>query len=200
MADTRRRGATSWGGGTMKAREVTRLCWGYEGCSRLAWWAPVFRKQSAPCSSRRGVRVRLFEQRPVHTSSGAPRGEPRQLVCSNSLKSTKPDTAAGLLKSELDVMGSVLLDCPLAGRARSRRAAPRRRPRGLLPRSPRLVEEEPLIELVRERVCSIPEGPCVICAGPLCDDDELFSRTSRAVGGTRMSFFDAAAPIVDADS
>ena len=148
--------------------------------------------------ARRGVRVRLFEQRPVHTSPAHHGANLAELVCSNSLKSTKPDTAAGLLKSELDAMGSVLLDCarrtavPAGGALAVDREA-------FSAEVTRLVEEEPLIELVRERVCSIPEGPCVICAGPLCDD-ELFEDISRAVGGTRMSFFDAAAPIVDADS
>ena len=68
--------------------------------------------------ARRGVRVRLFEQRPAKESP-AHHGEGlAELVCSNSLKSTKPDTAAGLLKEELDLMG-----CELLPIARYRRAA-----------------------------------------------------------------------------
>ena len=61
------------------------------------------------------------------------------------------------------------------------------------------VESSPLIEVVREEVTSILEGPCVIAAGPLCSD-ALFSAIAERVGGERMSFYDAAAPIVDADS
>ena len=148
--------------------------------------------------ARRGVGVRLFEMRPTRTSPAHHTDGLAELVCSNSLKSTKPDSAAGLLKRELEAMGSELLACarqtsvPAGGalavdRVAFSRAVGRR------------VEESPLIELVREEVTSLPEGPSVIAAGPLCSD-ALFDAVASAVGGERMSFFDAAAPIVDADS
>lgn len=148
--------------------------------------------------ARRGVAVRLYEQRPGHPSPAHHTGALAELVCSNSLKSTKPETAAGLLKDELDLMGCSLLACarssavPAGGALAVDRDV-------FSAEVGRLVGEEPLIELVRERVTRIPEGPCVIAAGPLCSD-ELFDAISGAVGGSRMSFFDAAAPIVDADT
>ena len=148
--------------------------------------------------ARRGVRVRLFEQRPTHASPAHHGPDLAELVCSNSLKSTKPDTAAGLLKSELDSMGCVLLRLaresavPAGGALAVDRGA-------FSSAVTRLVGSDPLIEVVRERVDSVPEGPAVIAAGPLCSG-ELFDAISSAVGGSRMSFFDAAAPIVDADS
>lgn len=148
--------------------------------------------------ARRGVRVRLYEQRPQCASPAHHTGSLAELVCSNSLKSIKPDTAAGLLKSELDALGCVLLDCarrcsvPAGGALAVDREA-------FSAEVTRLVEECPEIEVIRERVSSLPEGPCVIAAGPLCSE-ELFDALATAVGGTKMSFFDAAAPIVDADT
>ena len=148
--------------------------------------------------ARRGVRVRLFEQRPASASPAHHTDRFAELVCSNSLKSTKPETAAGLLKTELSKMGCVLLDVarqtsvPAGGALAVNRDE-------FSAEVTRLVEGEPLIEVVREEVRKIPEGPCVIAAGPLCSD-ALFQAVSAAVGTDSMSFFDAAAPIVDADS
>lgn len=148
--------------------------------------------------ARRGVAVRLFEMRPEVSSPAHHTDGFAELVCSNSLKSTKPDSAAGLLKRELEAMGSELLACArqCAVPAGGALAVDRHE-------FSRLVGERiaasPLIEVVREEVTSLPEGPAVICAGPLCSD-ALFEAVSSAVGGERMSFFDAAAPIVDADS
>ena len=148
--------------------------------------------------ARRGVRVRLFEQRPASASPAHHTDRFAELVCSNSLKSTKSETAAGLLKTELSKMGCVLLDVarqtsvPAGGALAVNRDE-------FSAEVTRLVEGEPLIEVVREEVRQIPEGPCVIAAGPLCSD-ALFQAVSAAVGTDSMSFFDAAAPIVDADS
>ena len=148
--------------------------------------------------AKRGVAVRLFEQRPSRPSPAHHTDLFAELVCSNSLKSLKPETAAGLLKTELTKMGSVLLDVarrtsvPAGGALAVNREDFSRE-------VTRLIEANPLIDVVREEVTSIPEGPCVIAAGPLCSD-ALFEAVSEAVGSERMAFFDAAAPIVDADS
>lgn len=148
--------------------------------------------------ARRGVRVKLIEQRPEQESPAHHTGWLAELVCSNSLKSTKEDSAAGQLKWELGLMGSELLECarltsvPAGGALAVDRDE-----------FSRCVTERVLssdnIELVRARADSIPEGPCVIAAGPLCAD-ALFEDIARRVGGDRLSFYDAAAPIVDADS
>ena len=148
--------------------------------------------------ARRGVRVKLIEQRPERESPAHHTGWLAELVCSNSLKSTKEDSAAGQLKWELELMGSELLECarltsvPAGGALAVDRNE-----------FSRCVTERVLssdnIELVRARADSIPEGPCVIAAGPLCAD-ALFEDIARRVGGDRLSFYDAAAPIVDADS
>lgn len=148
--------------------------------------------------ARRGVHVRLFEQRPTAASPAHHTDRFAELVCSNSLKSMKPETAAGLLKSELTKMGSALLkvarqtSVPAGGALAVNREE-------FSTKVTELVEAEPLIEVVRKEVRSIPEGPCVIAAGPLCSD-ALFQAVSAVVGRDAMSFYDAAAPIVDADS
>ncbi len=146
----------------------------------------------------RGVRVRLHEERPVRMSPAHHTDLFAELVCSNSLKSTKPETAAGVLKWELDAMGCRLLaiartcSVPAGGALAVDREAFSRA-------VTKAVMSHPLIEVVREEVTEIPEGPAVIAAGPLCSD-ALFSAISHAVGEGSMSFFDAAAPIVSAES
>ncbi|MGL5174223.1 MAG: methylenetetrahydrofolate--tRNA-(uracil(54)-C(5))-methyltransferase (FADH(2)-oxidizing) TrmFO, partial [Olsenella sp.] len=148
--------------------------------------------------ARRGVRVRLVEQRPVHPSPAHHTDRFAELVCSNSLKSTKADSAAGLLKHELERMGSVLLALarehavPAGGALAVDRTA-------FSQSVTDAVMADPLIEVVREEATSLPEGRVVVAAGPLCSDS-LFAAVSSLVGGERMSFFDAAAPIVDAES
>ena len=170
----------------MEERTVTVVGGGLAGC------------ECALQLARRGVRVRLVEQRPAFESPAHRTARLAELVCSNSLKSTKPETAAGMLKRELARMGSALLSCALEARVPAGGALAVDRER-FSEAVEALVAAEPLIELDRERVRSLPEGPAVVCAGPLCSG-ELFDAISAAVGGDRMSFFDAAAPIVEADS
>ena len=148
--------------------------------------------------ARRGVRVRLIEQRPCRPSPAHHTDGFAELVCSNSLKSTKPDSAAGLLKRELDGMGSYLLDFArqCAVPAGGALAVDRERFSSLVTDA---VCSNPLIDVTRQEALDIPEGPCVIAAGPLCSES-LFASVERAVGEGHMSFFDAAAPIVSAES
>lgn len=144
----------------------------------------------------RGVHVRLFEQRPVASTPAHKTDLLAELVCSNSLKSTRSDSAAGLLKLELDQMGCKLLaiarECavPAGGALAVDRTQ-------FSKAVSSAVEGEANIELVREEACEIPRGLCVIAAGPLCSD-ALFERLEELVGRQSLSFFDAAAPIIDA--
>lgn len=146
----------------------------------------------------RGVPVRLVEMRPQTPSPAHATAGLAELVCSNSFKSTRFESAAGLLKLELARMGSTLLACaeeasvPAGGAL----AVDRKR-------FSELVEERvaacPAIELVRAEALDIPEGRCVIAAGPLCSP-ALSEKIHALVGGDALSFFDAAAPIVDAST
>ena len=146
----------------------------------------------------RGVRVLLREMRPEASSPAHRTSGLAELVCSNSLKSTRIDSAAGLLKEELRRMGSVLLDC--AERAAVPAGGALAVDRDLFSRHvEEAIASRPGIEVVRGEVTSIPDGPCVIAAGPLCSP-ALSQAVLDLVGGDSLSFFDAAAPIVDAST
>ncbi len=151
----------------------------------------------------RNVAVRLVEMRPVcptpvhHTDGLA------ELVCSNSLKSTKPDSAAGLLKRELEELGSPLME---AARSTSVPAGGALAvDRVLFSREvTRRVEACPLIELVREEARDIGElarscDAVVLASGPLTSD-ALSSSLMALTGRDALAFYDAAAPVVMADS
>ena len=148
--------------------------------------------------AKRGVAVRLFEQRPGGEAPAHHTDALAELVCSNSLKSDDPKTAAGVLKRELEAMGSILIACAreAAVPAGGALAVDRKRFSELVTDA---VAASPNIELVREEVTSIPEGPCVIAAGPLCSS-ALAEALREKLGGESLAFFDAAAPIVSADS
>lgn len=148
--------------------------------------------------ARRGVPVRLVEQRPKKSSPAHHTDGMAELVCSNSLKSMRHDSAAGLLKEELALMGSELIALAkqAAVPAGGALAVDRERFSELVCAR---VASEPLIEVVREEATSVPEGRSVIAAGPLCSD-ALASCLSQLVGSESLSFFDAAAPIVDAET
>ncbi|MDO4806916.1 MAG: methylenetetrahydrofolate--tRNA-(uracil(54)-C(5))-methyltransferase (FADH(2)-oxidizing) TrmFO [Coriobacteriales bacterium] len=146
----------------------------------------------------RGIAVRLYEQRPGGSAPAHHGDGLAELVCSNSLKSTKPNSAAGLLKAELDMLGSFLLrfarQCavPAGGALAVNRNA-------FSQMVTNAVEQNPLIELVREEVVTIPDGPVVVAAGPLCSQG-LSDALSKVLGEGRLAFYDAAAPVVAAES
>lgn len=135
----------------------------------------------------RGIRVKLVEQRPGGNAPAHHTDALAELVCSNSLKSLREESAAGLLKYELKAMGSHLI------RAAHQAAVPTG---GALAVDRTVfsqivtqeVEDHPLIELVREEVTAVPEGPCVIAAGPLCSP-ALFSSLCNLVGMEHLSFY-----------
>ena len=131
---------------------------------------------------------------PAHRGGGL-----AELVCSNSLKALRLDSAAGLLKEELRRMGSQLL--PLAEQAAVPAGGALAVDRSVFSS---LVEEKvrsnALIEVVLGEVADIPaQGPVVVAAGPLCSP-ALSTCIEGRVGGQLLVFFDAAAPIVDAST
>ena len=146
--------------------------------------------------AKRGVPVRLCEMRPDVCSPAHHTGRLAELVCSNSLKSTREDSAAGLLKRELRMLGSDLLACAerAAVPAGGALAVDRDRFSAYVEE---LVGAAENIEVVRGEVADIPEGLAVIAAGPLCSP-ALAEKIHALVGGEALSFYDAAAPIVDA--
>ncbi len=145
-----------------------------------------------------GVAVRLFEMRPGVSTPAHRTGDLAELVCSNSLRSDNPENAVGLLKREMQSMGSVIL-------AAARVAA--------LPAGDALavdrevfaagvqgaIGSHPLITVAREEVRTVPDGPAIIASGPLTAP-ALLESLSTLLGEGSLSFFDAIAPVVAADS
>jgi len=145
----------------------------------------------------RGLSVRLIEKRPVVESPAHHSADLAELVCSNSLKSDAPDTAAGMLKHELDSLGSLVLATARAHRvaAGGALAVDRAAFSAALTRQ---IESMPNVEVLRRLADVIPDGPVIIATGPLTDP-ALEPALAALVGEGRLAFYDAAAPIVDAD-
>lgn len=146
----------------------------------------------------RGVPVRLLEMRPHTMTPAHHTGALSELVCSNSLKSNDPDTAAGLLKWELREMCSLVIECAdeTAVPAGAALAVDRERFSALL--ESRLAAH-PLIEIIRSEATAVPEGDVIVASGPLTSP-ALEAALLELIGDSRLSFYDAAAPIIDAES
>ena len=151
----------------------------------------------------RGIAVRLVEMRPATPTPVHKTDDCAELVCSNSLKSTKPESAAGMLKRELDVLGSRLYayaracSVPAGGALAVDRVAFSRA-------VTEAVEAHPLITFERREVHSLAEEArssraLVVATGPLTSD-ALAADIAALTGEEHLAFYDAAAPIVMADS
>ena len=148
--------------------------------------------------SSAGVPVRLYEMKPNKKSPAHKTNYFGELVCSNSLKAMRVESAAGLLKEEMRRLNSFLMQCadkcqvPAGGAL----AVDREKFAQLVTEG---IQSHPLIEVVSEEITKIPEdGITVIATGPLTSDALAKSIEERF--GDSLSFFDAAAPIVTADS
>ena len=149
--------------------------------------------------ARAGLPVILYEMRPVQSTAAHKTAQMAELVCSNSLKSETENTAPWLLKEELRRLDSLLLRAALSARVPGGQALTVDRDnfaRGVT----EAIEGEPLIEVRREEVHHVPEGPITIIAtGPLTSG-ALAESIGKLTGSTRLFFYDAISPIVDADS
>ncbi|MEJ2541530.1 MAG: methylenetetrahydrofolate--tRNA-(uracil(54)-C(5))-methyltransferase (FADH(2)-oxidizing) TrmFO, partial [Gemmatimonadota bacterium] len=148
--------------------------------------------------ARRGHRVRLVEMRPVRGTEAHQTDGLGELVCTNSFKSEDPGNAHGELKREMRLLGSLLLTA--ADETKVPAGSALAVDRQLFSRAMEsAVAGHPGIDIVREEVTSLPEGPAVIATGPLTSD-ALSAAIRDALGDDGLSFFDAIAPIVDRDS
>jgi methylenetetrahydrofolate--tRNA-(uracil-5-)-methyltransferase len=149
--------------------------------------------------SLRSVPVRLIDMKPDASTPAHQLPTLAELVCSNSLRAARLENAVGLLKEEMRRLGSLIIACADATAlpAGGALAVDRIHFSRLVTR---LIEREPLIEYVSGRVDRIPTGGIVIIAtGPLTDG-VLFADIRTTLGIDTLHFFDAAAPIVTADS
>jgi len=149
--------------------------------------------------ARRGIRVRLHEMRPVTMTPAHKTGNCAELVCSNTFRADHLENAVGLLHEEMRRMDSLIMSC--ADRARipagTALAVDREQFAHLVTTA---LRAEPLIELIEGEVTEIPsEGLLLIATGPLTSDT-LFEQIQQLTGEQYLSFFDAIAPVIDAES
>lgn len=145
--------------------------------------------------AKRGLEVVLWEMRPFQQTPAHSSGDFAELVCSNSLGSTSETTAAGLLKLELERLGSLILDTAKQAQvpAGSALAVDRHRFAQLVTER---IQSCPQIRVVREECTDIPQGITVVATGPLTSD-AMTEALKRLTKSEYLHFYDAAAPIVD---
>ena len=171
----------------MSELQVTVLGAGLAGCEAALWLAD------------RGVRVTLHEQKPLHFSPAHKSAGFAELICSNSLKAERLDSAGGLLKAEMRRMGSHLLEAAETARVAAGGALAVDRDQ-FSAEVTRMVEQHPNITVRRGQVTDIDESaPVLVATGPLTDGP-LAEQIAALSGSQELNFFDAVAPIVTAES
>ena len=148
---------------------------------------------------RQGVRVRLYEMKPEKKTPAHHTDGFAELVCSNSLRSAELTNGVGLLKEELRRMGSLIMEAADASRVAAGGALAVDRTKFSDYVTEKL-RSHPLVEVISAEMTEIPEEEItVVATGPLTSD-ALAGTISRMTGGKSLYFYDAAAPIVDAES
>lgn len=148
--------------------------------------------------AERGFRVDLYEMRPQKTTGAHATDRLSELVCSNSFGSKLPDRASGLLKTELDMLRSLLLAS--AERAAVPAGGALAVDRDAFSQSvTEALGNHPNIRLIREEMTEIPDSPTIIASGPLTSPT-LAEKIAQLTGQEHLYFYDALAPIVAADS
>jgi methylenetetrahydrofolate--tRNA-(uracil-5-)-methyltransferase len=149
-------------------------------------------------AASRGVHVHLYEMRPQRGTEAHTTDRLAELVCSNSMGSTLPDRALGLLKNEMLRLGSLVIETAFkhslpagAALAVSRDDFSRE--------ITEIMASHPNITLHREEVTAIPEGPAIVATGPLTSP-ALAAHIQELTGSQYLYFYDAMAPIVVSDS
>ncbi|MCB9378724.1 MAG: methylenetetrahydrofolate--tRNA-(uracil(54)-C(5))-methyltransferase (FADH(2)-oxidizing) TrmFO [Holophagales bacterium] len=148
--------------------------------------------------ARRGIPVVLHEMRPERTTGAHKTASCAELVCSNSFRSDDPGHAAGLLKREMEAFDSLVIASARAHAVPAGAALAVDRERYAEAVTRRL-SELPGVELRRGEVTAFPEGDVVVATGPLTSP-ALAERLGALLGSEYLYFYDAIAPIVEAES
>ncbi len=155
--------------------------------------------EAAFAIANRGIKVDLIEMKPLKKSPAHKTDLFAELVCSNSLKAARVDSAAGLLKQEMRELGSVCLEA--AEKAQVPAGGALAVDRNIFSQYiTDRIKNHPNITVKNEVISEIPrDGVCVVASGPLTDD-ALACDIEKLCDAENLSFYDAAAPIVTADS
>lgn len=171
----------------MKIEHVNVIGGGLAGC------------EAAYQISKRGIKVKLYEMKPIKYSPAHSNQDLAEIVCSNSFKSNLLTNACGLLKEEMRMLDSLLIRIAdeTAVPAGQALAVDRE---SFSKRVTDAIRNNQNIEVINGEVTEIPEGEItVIATGPLTSDG-LFDGISKLIDGQELHFYDAAAPIIEKDS
>ena len=147
--------------------------------------------------AKRGIKVRLYEMKPIKFSPAHSNENLAEIVCSNSFKSASITNACGLLKEELRRLDSLLIRCADKTKVPAGQALAVDR-EDFAKMVTEEIKNNENIEVINEEVTKLPEGITIIATGPLTSEgllDELSKLT-----GEKLFFYDAAAPIVTKES
>lgn len=148
--------------------------------------------------AKRGINVRLYEMRPVKQTPAHHTDKFAELVCSNSLRANSLTNAVGVLKEEMRILDSAIIDAadqcsvPAGGALAVDRHE-------FAANVTEKVKNHPNVTVLNEEVKGIPEGPTIIATGPLTSES-LSEQLRQLTGEDYLYFYDAAAPIVEKDS
>ena len=148
--------------------------------------------------AQRGVHVELYEMKPQKMSPAHHTADFAELVCSNSFRGDRLENAVGLLKEELRRCGSLIMTCAEATRVEAGGCLAVDRG-GFAKLVTEKIRNHPNITVISQEVTEVPEGPVIIATGPLTSD-AMSDAIGAYFGADYLHFFDAAAPLVTAES
>ena len=148
--------------------------------------------------AQRGIDVELYEMKAEKKSPAHHTTDFAELVCSNSFRGDRLENAVGLLKEELRRCGSLIMQCAEATRVEAGGCLAVDRG-GFARMVTEKIRNHPHITVVEKEVTQVPEGPVIVATGPLTSDD-LSDAIGAYFGADYLHFFDAAAPLVTAES
>ena len=148
--------------------------------------------------AQRGIQVELIEMKPLKMSPAHHSEDFGELVCSNSLRGDRLENAVGLLKEELRRCGSLIMECAEATRVEAGGCLAVDR-YGFSALVTEKIRNHPNITVKAQEVTEVPEGPVIIATGPLTSD-ALSEAIGAYFGADYLHFYDAAAPLVTAES
>lgn len=153
--------------------------------------------EAAWALARYGINVRLYEMKPQKFSPAHKYKGFAELVCSNSLKAARLESAAGLLKTEMEMLGSLTVPCAKENSVEAGGALAVDREK-FSDAVTEKIRTNPLIEVIEGEVTELPDGITIIATGPLTNG--AMAEIIKNLCGEGLSFYDAAAPIVTYES
>ena len=149
--------------------------------------------------AQRGIDVELWEMKPLKRTPAHVTDDFAELCCSNSLRSDQLENAVGLLKEEMRRLGSLILECAEATRVPSGGALAVDR-HGFAAMVTERIRSHPRITVREGEVSELPQGEVIVASGPLTSDALAEHLQTLLGANTDLHFFDAAAPLVTAES